>query len=105
MCLSLLAKSSPLIAMQLRKFIASALLLSGLASAVNLPRHEADDCLGDGVKCNAYSGPQCCAGYCNLGNVSVAINIVVMLLLTQLWRIDLHDCQIAPTGHKLSLMN
>ena len=90
----MLAESS-LIAMQLQTFIASALLLSGLSSAVTLPRaNEAAECVGGGSYCNVVFGPHCCDGYSCFpwgvaGGVSVTIHIVSVLLLTQLWRIVL----------------
>ena len=79
--------------MQLQTFIASALLLSGLASAVTLLRaNEAAECAPLGHYCNKKIGPHCCEGICipgRPGSVSVAIHTVFVLLLTQLWRIDL----------------
>ena len=84
--------------MQLQIFITSALLLSGLASAVTLPRDnelEADECGDEASECYVDSPPWCCNGYVCLSHsgsdgVSVAIHTVLFaLLLTQLWRIDL----------------
>lgn len=75
--------------MQLQALIASALLLSGLASAVNLPRDEADNCVQPGGSCNAIYGPSCCNGFfykCSPGGtgggVSVAIHSVFASHLT-----------------------
>ena len=70
--------------MQLQTFIASALFLSGLASAVTLPRaNEAAECSGAGGTCSpALGGPYCCTGYiCTgvIGGVSVAIHTVFVL--------------------------
>jgi hypothetical protein len=81
--------------MQLQTFIASALLLSGLASAVTLPRaNEAAECGGDASECYVDSPPWCCNGYVCLSHsgsdgVSVAIHTVFVLLLAQLERTDL----------------
>ena len=93
--------------MQLQTFIASTLLLSSLAGAVNLPRGEADTCLGSGVECD-ISVP-CCSGHCifRTAELGVSVAIYIVFVLTQLWRIvlPLIAAHIAPTGHKLSLMN
>jgi hypothetical protein len=111
----LLAVSSR-IAMQLQTFIASALLLSGLASAVNLPRaNEAAECTKVGSRCNVLKGPLCCADSVCVSltlprprqgedGVSATIHAVFLLLLTQLWRIVVPSHLIAP-ARKLSLMN
>ena len=101
----------PPIAMQLRAFIASALLLSGLASAVNLPRaNEAAECQPKGSYCSQLFGPHCCAGHHCSGltsGVSVAIHTVFLLLLTQLWSIVLPSVirWLLALARKLSLMN
>ena len=107
MCL--LAEWSP-IAMQLRAFIACAFLLSGLASAANLPRaNEAAQCSTKGHYCSRIFGPHCCTGTCSgLSNgVSVAIHTVFLLLLTQLWSIVLPSVirWLLALARKLSLMN
>ena len=103
----------PPIAMQLQAFIASALLLSGLASAVNLPRaNEAAECQPTGSYCSQLFGPHCCAGHHCSGLtscVSVAIHSIFMFLLTQLWSIVLRSDSaigwlLAP-ARKLSLTN
>ena len=108
MCL--LAEWSP-IAMQLQTFIASALLLSGLASAVNLPRaNEAAECAPSGEHCSRRYRPHCCTGRCSgeISGVSGAIYTVFVLLLTQLWCVALPplviDWLLAPV-RKLSSMN
>ena len=98
--------------MQLQTFIASALLLSGLASAVTLPRaNEAAECAEPGRHCNVRVGPHCCHGICiherdNPNGVSVAIHTVFVLLLTQLWRtvlpLEALDWLLAP-ARRLSL--
>ena len=86
------------IAMQLQTFIASALLLSGLASAVNLPRaNEAAECVKPGASCNVLMHRLCCADSVCVtlrarrgeDGVSVTIHVVFFLLLTQLWHIVL----------------
>ena len=66
--------------MQLQTFITSTLLLSGLASAVTLPRanEAAAVCGGDASECYVDSPPLCCNGYVCLSHsgsdgVSVAI--------------------------------
>ena len=105
----MLAESS-FIATRLQTFIASALLLSGLASAATLPRDNADYCVGPGGTCNNIGGPYCCEGYCSGGfglGISVPTNTVFVLLLTQLWRkvlFSVADWFLAQ-AHKLSLMN
>ena len=84
-------------AMQLQTFIASALLLSGLASAAILPRdNEAAGCIPDGGICRAPFYTPCCNGSpCLPGGVgegvSVAIHTVFVVLLTRLWRIVLRS--------------
>ena len=84
--------------MQLQTFIASALLLSGLASAVNLPRaNEAAECVKPGASCNVLMHRLCCADSVCVtlrarrgeDGVSVTIHVVFFLLLTQLWHIVL----------------
>ena len=80
--------------MQLQTFIASALLLSGLAGAVNLPRaNEATQCAKAGERCNIPKDRLCCKGSLCIAfpaarrgddGVSVTIHVVFFLLLTQL---------------------